>query len=230
MRKGEIMGFTKKKAKSSAKKDAVQGNEESMNYYLIDYENVKAHGLDGLNKLKENSTVCIFYSKNADSLPFELHRELSRTKANIVYLDVTVGTKNALDFQLATYLGYIICENKTKRNNNYFIVTKDNGFSSLVSYWTSKKYKVMLAADCTGKKEKEETSKSPEEIAKLRLLHEVEQVVDDKAIAPTVVRFIQHCKTKQEINNALMKKLKDSKKSSEIYNAIKPLITEKKGK
>ena len=44
-----------------------------------------------------------------------------------------------------------------------------------------------------------------------------------------VVKYIQQYKTKLGINNALAKQFKDSKKASEIYNAIKPLIADKKG-
>lgn len=192
-----------------------------MAYYLIDYENVKIHGLDGLGKLSEDNNVCIFYSENADTLTFGLHRRLSEAKANIIYQKVEVGTKNALDFQLSSYLGYIICENKDDKDQKYYIVTKDKGFSSLVTYWARRNVEVKLAMDCTGKDDKE---------ANNELLSEVENLVKDKGIAPKVVKFIQQYKTKQGINNALMKEFKDSKRTSEIYNAIKPLIADKKGK
>ena len=95
-----------------------------MAYYLIDFENVKSRGMEGVELLAEEDTVCIFYSDNADSMTFDLHRK------------VAVGTKNALDFQLATYLGYLICEQQREGiHPDYFIVTKDNGFTSLMVYW-----------------------------------------------------------------------------------------------
>ena len=107
-----------------------------MAYYLIDFENVKSRGMEGVERLTEEDTVCIFYSDNADSMTFDLHRKLNETKANIIYHKVAVGTKNALDFQLATYLGYLICEQQREGiHPNYFIVTKDNGFTSLMVYW-----------------------------------------------------------------------------------------------
>lgn len=191
-----------------------------MAYYLIDYENVKMRGLDGLSQLKGEDKVCIFYSENADSLTFEMHRTLNEAHAEITYQKVEVGTKNALDFQLATYLGYIICENIGKGEEIYYIVTKDNGFSSLVNYWTKQKIKVKIAMDCTGKNDKE---------AKNELLVEVEKLVDDKTIAPIVVKFIQQYKTKQGVSNALCKEFKDSKRASEVYKEIKPLLADKKG-
>ena len=54
-----------------------------MNYFLVDYENVRVSGLDGLAKLTENDVVIIFYSVNADSLTFGLHRRINESKANL---------------------------------------------------------------------------------------------------------------------------------------------------
>lgn len=348
-----------------------------MAYYLIDFENVKSRGMEGVELLTEEDTVCIFYSDNADSMTFDLHRKLNETKADIIYHKVAVGTKNALDFQLATYLGYLICEQQREGiHPNYFIVTKDNGFTSLMVYWkaqgvpvriirnllwgknpaaeqnllteeeqetetvvtaaedvteqpqpaqpqptlpepveetqkpvqpktekadapeaptlpepveetqepvqpepekadvpeepaqpepetvdepaqpvkkpsrkksNTRKKSVAKTDDKTAEKksaEKKPTEKKPaekkpaekkpaekkpaEESDELTLA--VEKVLTDQAIVPQVVKFIRQYKTKQGINNALNKEFKDSKRTSEIYSAIKPLIADKKGK
>ena len=315
-----------------------------MAYYLIDFENVKSRGMEGVELLTEEDTVCIFYSDNADSMTFDLHRKLNETKANIIYHKVAVGTKNALDFQLATYLGYLICEQQREGiHPNYFIVTKDNGFTSLMVYWkaqgvpvriirnllwgknpvaeqnllteeenetetvvttaedvaeqpqpaqpeptlpepvketqepvqpetekadapekpaepetvdesaqpvkkpsrkksNTRKKSTAKTDDKTAEKkaaEKKPTEKKPaekkpaekkpaEEPDELTLA--VEKVLTDQTIVPQVVKFIRQYKTKQGINNALNKEFKDSKRTSEIYSAIKPLIADKKGK
>ena len=47
--------------------------------YLIDYENVNS--VKGVDKLTEEDTVIIFYSKNANLLTFEAHAELMSAKA-----------------------------------------------------------------------------------------------------------------------------------------------------
>ena len=312
-----------------------------MAYYLIDFENVKSRGMEGVELLTEEDTVCIFYSDNADSMTFDLHRKLNETKANIIYHKVAVGTKNALDFQLATYLGYLICEQQREGiHPNYFIVTKDNGFTSLMVYWkaqgvpvriirnllwgknpvaeqnllteeeneaetvvttaedvaeqpqpiqpepaeetkesaqpepekadaleepaqpepetvdepaqpvkkpsrkksNTRKKSVAKTDDKTAEKkatEKKPTEKKPAEKkpAEKKLAEEpdeltlaVEKVLTDQTIVPQVVKFIRQYKTKQGINNALNKEFKDSKRTSEIYSAIKPLIADKKGK
>ena len=346
-----------------------------MAYYLIDFENVKSRGMEGVELLAEEDTVCIFYSDNADSMTFDLHRKLNETKAQIIYHKVAVGTKNALDFQLATYLGYLICEQQKEGiHPDYFIVTKDNGFTSLMVYWKAQGVPVRItrnllwgknptaeqnpaaeenAEEITGSVEQEsvqallsvkeaepvaagsteqETENATavmteepkaevdaEEIAEpafvsVQILEEplpeigesvgmepenitdavtqdvaaknveepaesakkparkksnntrkkstaktaekkstekktaekaadkkaaeepdelaqaVEKVLSDQTIVPQVVKFIRQYKTKQGINNALNKEFKDSKRTSEIYSAIKPLIADKKGK
>ena len=324
-----------------------------MAYYLIDFENVKSRGMEGVELLTEEDTVCIFYSDNADSMTFDLHRKLNETKANIIYHKVAVGTKNALDFQLATYLGYLICEQQREGiHPNYFIVTKDNGFTSLMVYWkaqgvpvriirnllwgknpvaeqnllteeeneaetvvttaedvaeqpqptqpepveetkepmqpktekadafeeptqpepvkeiqepvqpepetvdepaqpvkkpsrkksNTRKKSVAKTDDKTAEKkaaEKKLTEKKPAEKKPAEkkpagepdeLTLAVEKVLTDQTIVPQVVKFIRQYKTKQGINNALNKEFKDSKRTSEIYSAIKPLIADKKGK
>lgn len=317
-----------------------------MAYYLIDFENVKSRGMEGVELLTEEDTVCIFYSDNADSMTFDLHRKLNETKANIIYHKVAVGTKNALDFQLATYLGYLICEQQREGiHPNYFIVTKDNGFTSLMVYWkaqgvpvriirnllwgknpvaeqnllteeeneaetvvttaedvaeqqqpaqpeptlpepvketqepvqpetekadapeesaqpepetvdepaqpvkkpsrkksNTRKKSVAKTDDKTAEKksaEKKPTEKKPAEKKPAEkkpaaepdeLTLAVEKVLTDQTIVPQVVKFIRQYKTKQGINNALNKEFKDSKRTSEIYSAIKPLIADKKGK
>jgi len=193
-----------------------------MAYYLIDFENVKSPGLNGITKLTDKDTVCIFYSENSDSITFGLHKRLNETAANLLYQKVEVGTKNALDFQLSSYLGYIICENENNKNIPYYVVTKDKGFGCLSTYWARRGFHVSLVADVGGRDEQAEADE---------LTKKVEQVLADKdpAAVPMVVKFIQQYKTKQGINNALAKNYKDNKKAAEIYSAIKPLIKDKKG-
>ncbi|MDO4793039.1 MAG: PIN domain-containing protein [Filifactor alocis] len=192
-----------------------------MNYYLVDYENVKTQGLNGVNKLPKEDIVCIFYSDNADSLTFGLHRRLNESKATILFQRVEVGQKNALDFQLSSYLGYIIHENADEPYD-YYVVTQDKGYESLVNYWKRRKINVSLVVN---------VAKQSDQAIQNDLEKKVAELLKDKSDAPVVAKMIQSYKTKMGLNNALMKKFpsKDHKKSSEIYTAIKPLISDKKG-
>lgn len=173
-----------------------------MAYYLIDFENVKSRGMEGVELLAEEDTVCIFYSDNADSMTFDLHRKLNETKAQIIYHKVAVGTKNALDFQLATYLGYLICEQQREGiHPDYFIVTKDNGFTSLMVYWKAQGVPVRITRNLLwGKNPTAEQNPAAEENAE-EITGSVEQesvqALSVEAAEPMAVEI-----TEQETENA----------------------------
>ncbi len=184
--------------------------------YLIDYENVKEEGLHGIDDLSIEDNVIIFYSSNADKLSFGLHMRLNKSAANISYMSVGVGQKNALDFQLSTYLGYLIAQ---ATEQTYVIISNDTGFTSVSVFWTKRKIKVTIASNLTGSSNKQMNRE---------LIDQVTKLISDPADAKIVAEFITKYKTKQGLNNALVKKY-ESKKAGQIYQAIKSLIKEKKG-
>ena len=108
--------------------------------YFIDYENVRVGGFQGLENLTQEDKVYIFYTENADTMTFGLHRRLQESVAQICYIRVTAG-RNALDFQLASYLGYRIAQ---APEECYTIVSKDNGFVPLVRFWGEKQMHVEM--------------------------------------------------------------------------------------
>ena len=192
-----------------------------MNYYLVDYENVNKAGLNGVSKLSKDDVVWIFYTENADSISFGLHKRLNESQATINYKKVQKGTKNALDFQLSSFLGYLIKENENT-NYNYYIVSKDKGFNSLIEFW-NKKISINLVIN---------VAKENEQAKQDELIKSVDELIKNPDDALIVARIIQKYKTKSGINNALMKEFpsKNNQESSKIYNAIKPLIADKKGR
>ena len=103
-----------------------------MNCFLIDFENVKSSGLKGIEFLNTTDDVYIFYSINAQSITFDIHHSINKSSANLTFTKSDVSGKNSLDFQLISYLGYLIAQKKYK---NYFVITGDRGFESAVSFW-----------------------------------------------------------------------------------------------
>lgn len=195
-----------------------------MSVYLIDYENIKSEGMNGIDELTKDDVVCLFYSENANTMTFRMHRKINDCRADFRFQDVGVGSKNALDFQLATYLGYVIAENDAnEQTEQYYIVSKDKGYQSVCRFWSDRGYMVSMAADLTGTSAEDERES---------LLRSVESVIGDAETASKIVTIIQRYKTKQGINNALMRAFQsqDNKLSSEYYKAIKPFIKNKKGK
>lgn len=199
--------------------ETARGDETPGNYYLVDYENVGSDGLKGVYKLEADSTVCVFYSKNADRVSPELNLQLKETKARVIYHCVEVGIKNALDFQLSTFLGGVITENHGRRIN-YFIVSRDNGFGSLVHYWREKNIPVDITP---------EISAPGIYYGAGELVMKITDLTGDILNAPAIAEAVRNSTTKTEVNNALQKLFRGNRKSGEIYRAIRPLIADMPG-
>lgn len=148
-----------------------------------------------------------------------MHRKINSCQAQFNLIEVKTGKPNALDFQLVTYLGYLIA---MAPKNHYYIVSQDKGFKSAVGFWKDRGFQVRLVSDLTGRDE----SKVEDQLS-----IEVRAILKDKNEADKVTRIILKYKTKQGINNALVREFpsQDNKKASELYKAIKPLLKDKKG-
>ncbi|MDY3793131.1 MAG: PIN domain-containing protein [Oscillospiraceae bacterium] len=103
-----------------------------MSVFLVDFENVTSAGLAGIDKLSEDDTVYIFYTPNAASLSFDAHKNIMTSAAKINYVSVTAGAKNALDFQLSSFLGYLAAESVDRK---IYIVSADNGYLAVKAFW-----------------------------------------------------------------------------------------------
>lgn len=209
-----------------------------MNYYIVDYENVKSAGFDGVEKLTENDIVIAFYSVNADTMTFDMHHNINASKASIEFQKVTVGGKNALDFQLSSYLGYLICDTLNNKETmdicNYYIVSNDTGYTFLCHYWKDKGYNVKLVRNMLGNNNQEINTIQPPKNSttnsnKNELEKKLELILPDKSDAPAVAKIINQYKTKQGVNNGLTKKFPPNKVGP-IHKAIKSLIASKKGR
>ncbi len=110
-----------------------------MAVYLVDYENIKCGALNGISLLEETDRVVLFYSENANRMTFDLHQRLTTAKAVVEYREVPVGGHNALDFQLATYLGYLIAND---RNGQFVIISSDRGFEYVSNFWRKAGFRI----------------------------------------------------------------------------------------
>lgn len=199
-----------------------------MNYFLVDYENVNVAGLDGVSNLTENDTVIIFYSINADTLTFGMHRRINESKATFKFQKILLKEKNALDFQLCSYLGFLIRDTMIDETveNNYFIVSNDKGYSILPDYW--KKFGVNLKI--VSNLSKNEITQNKIKITQpannsTNLETALNQLIKNKNDVPEILKMIKDSKTNKDVHNNLVK-IFGSQKGVEIYRSIKSLITD----
>ncbi|MDE7137043.1 MAG: hypothetical protein K2O29_01085 [Ruminococcus sp.] len=208
-------------------------------YYLVDYENVHKTGLHGINELNKSDNVIIFYSRNADKLPFSLHSQIIETKAKITYFEVDTVGKNALDFQLATFLGYVLGNNP---DTDCHIISNDKGYEYVRSFWKEKNIKIKISSDIVGNVQKLLPAVVPAPLVKTvspapkaePLETDFDKVIKPLNLSKTDKNKLYgiYCgsshitdipKRKQNINQIIVKYF-GSDKATKYYKAIKPLI------
>ena len=123
-----------------------------MGIYLVDYENVHNDGVTDIQKLSASDRVVIFYGDSIKSIPFETHVEMMASKAAIEYIETHKVAKNYLDFQLATYLGFLIGKGE---KGPVYIISQDTGFDSIVDFWRGR----IKKRDERGKRDKRNCGK-----------------------------------------------------------------------
>ena len=99
--------------------------------YLIDYENVQ--DLKDVKELTSEDSVIVFHSGQTKRIQSDfIFDAIERVKFKAKR--IVSGKKNALDFQLVSYLGYLIGKGET----DIKIVSKDTGYDCLVDFWKGK--------------------------------------------------------------------------------------------
>ncbi|MGN0677613.1 MAG: PIN domain-containing protein [Ruminococcus sp.] len=204
--------------------------KEPKKYYFIDYENVHKTGFNGLLNLSSNDNVIIFYSGNADKITFNLHKEIVDSKADITYFEVKAGGKNALDFQLSTYLGYLIGNKKKAR---CYIVSNDRGFEFVRDFWKKQGFRIEIISNINDNSPKEETPEKqiqPDNHEDLRKAFKDMNL--NKANLDFIISVVESNmkqnsvplpKRKQNINSELCKKFGNDE-TKKIYKNLKPFL------
>lgn len=114
-----------------------------MNIYYIDTENIGSRKWNYIIKqLEPGDCTAIFYSDQADSINSGTLHNLQKKKVTIKHIYTYPGKKggNAMDFQITSMLGYGIA--KLGRKAGYRIISNDNGYNPVATYWKQLGYDV----------------------------------------------------------------------------------------
>lgn len=227
-----------------------------MNYYFVDFENVKTEGIQKLTNLKPDDAVIVFYSDVCKNINLDAINTLTSQGIKLYCRKVNTGTKNALDFQLSSDLGYFIGrESELKEHDHntnsvsWFIVSNDKGYDCLCSHWkkqgvsvqriqttetksdTDKSQKLIPESNknvpAIGKPKKKKKKASKVSVSNLASYQEVYKYLTKDEDPNEILAIINKYNTKQEIYAWISKHFKDSKKSGVVYKKLKPLFKEK---
>lgn len=209
-----------------------------MNYFLVDFENVRCDGIREFKGVQSGDAFIIFYSDTCKSITIDVMETITQRNLKFKSFKVKTGTKNALDFQLSSYLGNLIgTENASSK---FYIVSNDKGYDCLCDFWKEIGFSVerVLIQELTvpkiisTPKNASKTTKKEKKIkidtANLATLGEIKKYLSSDDMVEEVLAIFNQYKTKQAICNGISKKCKDSKRAGSIYKKLKPLLKDKK--
>ena len=187
------------------------------------------------------------YTEQSKAFSLELVEKIARQHARLESYKAGTGAKNSLDFQLASYLGYMIAKNEG-RDDCYYIVSRDTGFNHLVDFWAERNVTVKRIPNFLGEDKEtkvvaaavETTEEEPKPKAKPKTKgkskvsdsnkatkEELLQYLTEDEYSDKILEIFNSYKTRVAINNGLSKEFRDSQKSSAIYKKLKVLLKEK---
>ncbi len=196
-----------------------------MDYYLVDYENVRRTGFHGIEELSEKDHVIVFYSEFADSISIDLHLKINESPAKFEFHRVMVGSKNALDFQLCSHLGYLAALTlRWKREASFYIVSNDSGYGVLIDYWKDFDVSVYHVANLSKEPVNQDCTLAGNEDSAY-LARAVLEIVQDKTVASEILKFAGSAKDSNTLNVFLTRMYNsEMSKAGEIYRTIKKTI------
>ncbi|MGN0268639.1 MAG: PIN domain-containing protein [Lachnospiraceae bacterium] len=103
-----------------------------MSTYLIDYENVKSAGLAGINHIRKEDSVHLFWSSRENKISIEMMELIRSSESEIVMHKAFTGEKDALDHQLCSYFGYLA---GSEGELDFVIVSNDRAYDRLIEFW-----------------------------------------------------------------------------------------------
>lgn len=212
-----------------------------MNYILVDCENIDRDQIKDFKGIKDGDALILFYSEQHKSITIDVMDFVAKHNLKLECHKVKTGSGHALDFQLSSYLGYLIAKNNDA-SIKYCIVAGDKGYDVLIDFW--KKHNINLTRKTLPEAKKNVTSISTasssvkEQDAKDNKIleggtttdYEIKQYLSAEDMPEEVLKIVNQYKTKQAINNGLNKLYKDSKHTSSVIKKLKPLYKLKEKK
>lgn len=178
-----------------------------MAIYLIDYENTGVKGLYGIEKLQEDDLIVVFYGPKTGAVPFDDHVRISSAVSHVEYIKTSKTAKNYLDFQLTTYLGYLVAHTGVK---DYYVVSKDSGYDSVIDFWRGRGITIVRRETISAEKpqkvtlRKTATANTQNKTVKPETQNENERI---KSVPETIRKKVRHTLKAENLQGGAYKKI-----------------------
>ena len=115
-----------------------------MKYYLSDTENIGNQWSQFIHELSAGDHMIMFHTETNCHQSITLDQLSNMTNFGTIklYGVPCARGENALDFQLSSYLGFLLAT-ADKETDSFVILSKDKGYEPLISFWKAQGYQVM---------------------------------------------------------------------------------------
>lgn len=199
-----------------------------MVHYFIDLENVHEAGLSKIWESKEDVMVHVVGSDQTPKIQFDaVAPKLISNNVSFKFLKVENGAANALDFTLVAYLGDVINQNPS---DSFRIVSKDNGYKSTILYHSTLGrdiQRICIEPSTDRVIPEQQPLKGAQNPSKIET--NIRSLLKNLCSADCIEKIIEgvkHIDSGNAINVFISRIMRDSKKTSAIYNALKPTMKE----
>lgn len=188
--------------------------------FLVDLENVGRGGWDPFNakdmqSITQYDTFVLFHNTLRGTISTRIQSAFVASGAQLRIIEIQCGAgKNAMDFCLATQLGYLLAQ---EPNAQYIIVSNDRGYEACIDFAKTIGADVTIARSVNGAVAKEEDQLQEREELK-RLLPDA-----NKKVIAIAQQGLVRTSTCSDYHNFLQKRLKNDFKM--VYDATKHLVT-----
>ena len=133
--------------------------------YMVDTENVSSSWRMMLADMTRNDILYLFYTEHSPGIGYADFKEIIKSETKPELISCYPG-KNGLDFQLVSYLGYLL---KSAGKTEYIIISNDMGYDCVIHFWKEQGYKVsrMTVYDLIQRKKARITQQKQEKIEKI---------------------------------------------------------------
>lgn len=187
--------------------------------YLVDTENVGTAWKELLPQKGTKDMVILFYTENSPGISY-VDLNVIRQYPSSFDMILCYPGKNGLDFQMISYLGYLI---KTAPKTEYVIISNDTGYDAAVKFWRDREIEVCRRSksELTAPKDKQTNDNDVKTMLK-QLLTEGTYTDEDLERVVQVLRNYS-IKQLQELYFALQKEF-GAPLGMDIYRQLKPQI------
>lgn len=173
--------------------------------FVMDMENTNNFGFLTKYEITKKDEVVLFLSDKSKPIVSRDLQYIIDNKINLKSEFVSVGTKNAMDFQIVSYISLNI-----KSNREYYIVSDDKGYDTVIDYMATKTNRKI-----------QRITQNVEEIKDIAIVEILNSIPGDDDFKNKLKQI--NFKDRVKVHNTLVSEF--GEKGKEIYQLVKPVLT-----